>query len=118
MMHAAEDAARFLHHACQGLPQRRNGHPACETDIESTSARNANDRFYVRVIEHAVAYFGSRVLYPSRARPGQKDLRSRDFEAAFDLATPAVECGSCIESAMSRERAITHDSSLLIAHKC
>src|ERR1700757_3981499 len=26
MMHAAEDAARFLHHACQGLSHRLNGH--------------------------------------------------------------------------------------------
>src|SRR6266576_3435457 len=26
MMHAAEDATRFLHQACQGLPQRLNGH--------------------------------------------------------------------------------------------
>ena len=25
MMHAAEDATRFLHQACQGLPQRLNG---------------------------------------------------------------------------------------------
>src|SRR2546430_885380 len=25
MMHAAEDAARFLHHACRGLPDRLNG---------------------------------------------------------------------------------------------
>ena len=25
MMHAAEDAARFLHHACRGLPHRMNG---------------------------------------------------------------------------------------------
>jgi hypothetical protein len=67
MMHAAEDAARFLHHACQGLPQRRNGHPACGSEIESAQEPSPLDRFYARVIEHAVAYFGSRVLYPSRS---------------------------------------------------
>src|ERR1700678_3339513 len=26
LVHAAEDAARFLHHACRGLPHRLNGH--------------------------------------------------------------------------------------------
>lgn len=66
MMHAAEDAARFLHHACQGLPQRRTGHPACGSEIESAEPPSPQDRFYVRVIEHAIAYFGSRVLYPPR----------------------------------------------------
>ena len=30
MMHAAEDATRFLHQACQGLPQRLNGDSRCE----------------------------------------------------------------------------------------
>src|SRR5262252_6510582 len=62
MMHAAEDAARFLHHACQGLPQRLNGHVAPETEAGDRAA----DRFYARVVEHAIAFFGSRVLYPSR----------------------------------------------------
>src|SRR5580698_9831240 len=32
MMHAAEDITRFLHHACQGLPQRLNGHGADPND--------------------------------------------------------------------------------------
>ena len=67
MMHAAEDAARFLHHACQGLPRRLNGNPVVTTDNEN--GRVAIDEFYARVIEHAVAYFGSRVLYPSRPVP-------------------------------------------------
>jgi hypothetical protein len=58
MLHAAEEAARFLHHACRGLPLRRNGRPA--TVAEPT------DRFYARAIEHTLAYFGSRVLYPAR----------------------------------------------------
>jgi hypothetical protein len=64
MMHAAEDAARFLHHACQGLPQR--GRPP-EPELTAEVDRHvALDRFYARVMEHAIAYFGSRVLYPSR----------------------------------------------------
>lgn len=63
MVYAAEEAARFLHHACRGLPWRRNGHPV--------SIGEASDRFYVRTLEHALAYFGSRVLYP--ARPAVRD---------------------------------------------
>jgi len=67
MMHAAEDATRFLHQACQGLPHRWNGHFAQPPEL-SNEQRPA-DRFYARVIEHAIAYFGSRVLYPSRPAP-------------------------------------------------
>jgi len=63
MMYAAEEAARFLHHACRGLPLRRNGHAA--------PASAPTDRFYARTVEHALAYFGSRVLYP--ARPAVRD---------------------------------------------
>jgi len=101
MVHAAEDAARFLHQACQGLPQRVNGHPAAGSVL--AAPERAADRFYARVIEHAVAYFGSRVLHPSRPAPApdettltraacekaaQAALRSDDSEferAALDL---------------------------------
>ena len=50
MLHAAEDAARFLHQACQGLPQRLNG---IRDERKSTDddAGNPIDRFYTRVIE-------------------------------------------------------------------
>lgn len=63
MMHAAEDAARFLHHACRGLPERLSGGRTDYDEVRDT------DAFYTRVVEHAVAYFGSRVLYPSRPAP-------------------------------------------------
>jgi Haem-binding uptake, Tiki superfamily, ChaN len=68
MMHAAEDAARFLHQACQGLPQRLNGHSEEGNAANGTDPRERSpiDKFYARVIEHAAAYFGSRVLDPSR----------------------------------------------------
>jgi hypothetical protein len=64
MLHAVEEAARFLHHACRGLPLRRNGRPAADT--------GPSDRFYARAVEHTLAYFGSRVLYP--ARPDESAL--------------------------------------------
>jgi len=65
MIHAAEDATRFLHHACQGLPQRVGQAAAHAVGDE----QRALDRFYARVVEHAIAHFGSRVLYPSRPAP-------------------------------------------------
>jgi Haem-binding uptake, Tiki superfamily, ChaN len=70
MMYAAEEAARFLHHACRGLPAC-NRHPA-----------QPSDRFYVRVIEHGLAYLGSRVLCPGREPVGENNgaCFSRDFD--------------------------------------
>jgi hypothetical protein len=73
MMHAAEDVARFLHHACQGLPYRRNGHAATASDGDEPAERKARDEFYARVVEHAVAYFGARVLHPSRPTVDETD---------------------------------------------
>jgi hypothetical protein len=72
MMHAAEDATRFLHHACRGLPQRLNGQGENDNSAQENPTATA-DAFYTRVIEHAVAYFGSRVLYPSRPASGTED---------------------------------------------
>ncbi|HLW85575.1 MAG TPA: ChaN family lipoprotein [Candidatus Sulfotelmatobacter sp.] len=70
MMHAAEDATRFLHQACQGLPRYWNGNVADQNrGAENCTAAATIDAFYARIIEHAVAYFGSRVLYPSRLAP-------------------------------------------------
>jgi hypothetical protein len=66
---AAEEASRFLHHACRGLPLRRNGHAA--------GAGEPTDRFYARTLEHALAYFGSRVLYP--ARPAISEQEACEF---------------------------------------
>jgi len=71
MAHAAEVAARFLHQACQGLPHRLSGNSWPE--LELSKGERAMDRFYVRVIEQAIAYFGSRVLYPSRLAPTSDD---------------------------------------------
>jgi hypothetical protein len=69
---AAEEASRFLHHACRGLPLRRNGHAAAVDEPV--------DRFYARTLEHALAYFGSRVLYP--ARPAISEEEACEFSRA------------------------------------
>jgi hypothetical protein len=93
MMHAAEDATRFLHHACRGLPQRLNGHGANTIDLAgSNGTALPTDVFYTRVIEHAVAYFGSRVLYPSRPAPETDDA-------------PALSRAGCEKAAQAAIRA-------------
>jgi len=69
---AAEEASRFLHHACRGLPMRRNGRPVDTGEPE--------DRFHARAFEHALSFFGSRVLYP--ARPGVSDEDATEFSRA------------------------------------
>jgi hypothetical protein len=75
MMQAAEDATRFLHHACQGLPLRINGHMrnGIAANGNGPGERKVIDEFYAHVVEHAVAYFGSRVLHPSRPAANEDD---------------------------------------------
>jgi len=87
MMHAAEDATRFLHQACQGLPHRLNGHAPEDT---GENERNPVDVFYARVVEHAVAYFGSRVLHPSRPSPSVDDAQPLSRAACEKAAQAAI----------------------------
>ena len=60
----AEEAARFVHHACQGTLRRAA--PQVQLSPE--------DVFYARVLSEAVAYFGSRVLCPTRPSVREADL--------------------------------------------
>jgi len=91
LMLAAEDATRFLHHACRGLPLLLNGHGANGNGAQdNASASLASDAFYARVIEHAVAYFGSRVLYPSRPAPGTEDSPALSRAAVEKAAQAAI----------------------------
>jgi len=89
MMHAAEDATRFLHQACQGLPHRLNGHAEAESKLPNEE--RTVDRFYVRLIENAIAYFGSRVLYPSRPEPGSDNALPK--RAAIEKIAQAAARG-------------------------
>jgi hypothetical protein len=66
MMTASEDAARFLHHACRGLPNLVNGKLPRPLPTE--------DAFYVGVLENALGHFGSRILYPMRPAFRDADL--------------------------------------------
>jgi Haem-binding uptake, Tiki superfamily, ChaN len=78
MMSAAEDAARFLHHACRGLPDRING--------KIPEPRTPHDAFYAATLENALACFGSRILYP--ARPAFRDA---DLQGLYDLTREDLE---------------------------
>jgi len=78
MMFSAEDATRFLHHACRGLPNRING--------KTPAPLAPEDAFYATVFEHALAFFGSRVLYPARPT-----FRDADLAELSDLTREDLE---------------------------
>jgi hypothetical protein len=93
MMHVAEDAARFLHHACRGLPHRLNDHAAAGDSANPNGTgpgKTTLDDFYARIVEHAVAYFGSRVLYPSRPTPPSDDSQQLSRAACEKAAQAAM----------------------------
>jgi hypothetical protein len=77
LMYAAEEAARFLHHACRGLPTR--------VTAREEAADEPADFFYGRVLENALAYFGSRVLYPARPAARENDLRDLTDQTREDV---------------------------------
>lgn len=96
LMHAAEDAARFLHHACRGLPRRLNGHgstvvgPDCDDSSGNNHPVAALDAFFTQVIENCVGYFGSRVLYPARPAAEMANHFTRSFAACERAALAAI----------------------------
>ena len=63
MAHAAEEAAHFVHLACRGALQQPTPAPVSPEDV-----------FYTRVLEQALGYLGSRVLYPARPAVHESDL--------------------------------------------
>ena len=82
MMYAAEEAARFLHHACRGLPVRDG----------KAEASDSSSHFYAQTIEYALGYFGSRVLYP--ARPTAEDAGNRETEPSPESDRKKTEASS------------------------
>jgi Haem-binding uptake, Tiki superfamily, ChaN len=91
MSDCAEDATRFLHQACRGLPnlcasKSPTPHsPKFET-LDYDASANKLDVFYTAVFEHALAFFGSRILYP--ARPA---VRDSDLQDLFDITREDLE---------------------------
>jgi len=78
MPSATEDAARFLHHACRGLPDRING--------KVPAPRGPEDAFLAATLENALACFGSRILYPARA-----PFRDADLQQLYELTREDLE---------------------------
>ena len=77
MVHASEEITRFLHHACRGLPAR--------VTASEEAADEPADFFYGRALENALAYFGSRVLYPGRPAVREDDLRDLSEQTREDV---------------------------------
>jgi len=80
MTSSAEDAVRCLHQACRGLPNLANA------KAPSAKTLDPDDTFYLAVFEHALAFFGSRILHP--ARPAFRDA---DLAELFDVTHEDLE---------------------------
>jgi hypothetical protein len=78
MTSATEDAARFLHHACRGLPDRVNG--------KVPESLRPQDTFFAATLGNALACFGSRILHP--ARPA---FRDSDLQELYNLTREDLE---------------------------
>jgi hypothetical protein len=86
MNSCAEDATRFLHQACRGLPNLANGRAPEARVSPGAKSLDKDDAFYATVFEHALAFFGSRILYP--ARPA---LRDTDLAELYDVTREDLE---------------------------
>jgi Haem-binding uptake, Tiki superfamily, ChaN len=94
MTASAEDATRFLHQACRGLPnfcigKAPHGHGttrASSNPAPVSQSLSEEDAFYMTVFEHALAFFGSRILHP--ARPA---LRDTDIAELFEVTREDLE---------------------------
>jgi hypothetical protein len=84
MTSAAEDAMRFLHQACRGLPNLCNGRAGAPA--APALALDRDDAFCLAVFEHALAFFGSRILHPTRPV-----VRDSDLEELFDVTREDLE---------------------------
>jgi hypothetical protein len=70
MVRGAEEVARFVHSVC------RPKAAVSDTTAPSSEHELREEIFYTRIVEHALSYFGSRVLYPARPAVREFDLYS------------------------------------------
>ena len=84
MTSSAEDAMRFLHQACRGLPNLCNARAVASG--ASATPLDRDDAFYVAIFEHALAFFGSRILHPTRPV-----VRDSDLADLFDVTREDLE---------------------------
>jgi len=90
MTSSAEDATRFLHQACRGLPNLCPGKAVAQHAAPHAAPDapllDQDDAFYMAVFEHALAFFGSRILHP--ARPA---FRDPDLAELFEVTREDLE---------------------------
>jgi hypothetical protein len=86
MTSCAEDATRFLHQACRGLPNLCPGKAVAQRTAPRSTPVDNDDAFYMAVYEHALAFFGSRILHP--ARPA---FRDPDLAELFEVTREDLE---------------------------
>jgi hypothetical protein len=70
---AAEQAARFVHHACRG---------------SAAKYQSPEDAFYGQVLESALAFLGSKILCPSRKLYEDAQLRLDFWKPESELCSP------------------------------
>jgi len=87
MVGGAEEAARFVHHACHSAATA--GEPGDREEL-----------FYTRVLEHALGYFGSRLLYPARPAVRGFDLGILTASLPEDDEVPNLFIGAKFSSAV------------------
>jgi hypothetical protein len=87
MTSSAEDATRFLHQACRGLPNLCPSQGKAAPNAAPAAPPLAkDDAFYMTIFENALACFGSRILHP--ARPA---LRDTDIAELFEVTREDLE---------------------------
>ena len=90
MISCAEDATRFLHQACRGLPNLCTGKALAQHTTAHVApvaqSLDKDDAFYRDVLEHALAFLGSRILHPTRPA-----LRDSDLADLFDVTREDLE---------------------------
>jgi len=86
MTSSAEDAVRCLHQACRGLPNLANSKAHAAQAAPGDKTLDQDDAFYTSVFEHALAFFGSRILHP--ARPAFRDT---DLAELFEVTGEDLE---------------------------
>lgn len=101
LVNGAEEGARFLHlvsrgglfttSARDGLEEHLEGRQGKRQQHGAASTQQREDQFYTRVLEEALAYFGSRAVYPGRA-----PIRELDLYSLYSQSREAVdEAGVC-----------------------
>ncbi|HEV7219309.1 MAG: ChaN family lipoprotein [Terriglobales bacterium] len=84
----AEEAARFVHHACQGFSLRSDRWRTADSE----------DQFYSEALEHALVYLGSRILW--RAVTADSPAECRDAAPSNNNPPRSCQSGHALGAAL------------------